>query len=858
MAILEGRYDARTAEPLLQRQWAEAGLYEFDPASEGHPYTVDTPPPTVSGQIHIGHVYSFTHADVMIRYHRMRGEQVLYPFGFDDNGLPTERFTENARGIRARDVGRQAFIEACLSLSAEVEETFERFWTRLGLSVDWRLRYSTIDPRSRRVAQEAFIDLYEHDHVYRQEAPTLWCPLDRTAVAQADVEDKEGVGTQFSTIPFALDNGRTLPIATTRPELLCACVAVFVHPDDERYRDAVGRRATTPLFDLDVPVLADEHVERGKGTGAVMCCTFGDVTDVGWWRTYNLPLRIAIAEDGHMNELAGPYAGLTIKAARARMLDDLAAAGKIMESRAIEHTVGVHDRCGTPVEYLVASQWFVKILEHKERFLEAGRRIKWHPPYMRARYESWIIGLNWDWNISRQRYYGVPFPAWYCNACGATVLAERASLPVDPQEMAPPVDTCPGCGGAAGFHPETDVMDTWATSSLTPRICATLLEPLGISAEEFQRRYWPMTLRPNAHDIIRTWDFYTIVRSFYDSGDIPWTDVLISGHALDPAGKKISKSKLKAAEDPTAMLESFSADAVRYWATSVRTGADTLLNDEVVKNGNRLVTKLWNAAKLALPHLAQQDDSIVANTPFGIAGFQPAPGDPNDARQTGSSGFTPQSHQGSAMPAGLNATDRWLLSRLRAVIMRASEAMDDYEFATAKSEVERFFWTDLCDNYLEMVKFRLYNDAGEAGVAEQDAARYTLGHALLAALKLLAPFLPHITDMIYRAGFAATDGAPSIHIARWPVAPEGWDDPAAERGGQALLEIVEAVRRWKAERKLSVGAPLAALHVSCPAELADALESARLDLRSVTRAARITVQPAAEGSTVQVTVEQEG
>ena len=830
MASLEGRYDAKAAEPRLQADWAEARLYEFDPMRAGQPYTVDTPPPTVSGQIHVGHVYSYTHADVVIRYHRMKGEQALYPFGFDDNGLPTERFTENSRGIRARDVGRQAFIEACLELSAEVEEKFERFWKRLGLSADWRLRYSTIDPRSRRVSQEAFIDLYERGHAYRQEAPTLWCPFDRTAVAQADVEDKEGVGTLFSTIPFALDDGRALSIATTRPELLPACVAVFVHPEDERYRDFVGHQVTTPLFALTVPVLADEGVARDKGTGAVMCCTFGDVADVGWWRTYNLPLRIALTEDGRLNDLAGPYAGLTIKAARAKILEDLGAAGKITEQRAIEHAVGVHDRCGTPVEYVVASQWFVRLLDNKEMFLEAGRRIKWRPAHMRARYESWIAGLNWDWNISRQRYYGVPFPVWYCASCGETVLAARAQLPVDPQETGPAGGACPHCEGT-DLRPETDVMDTWATSSVTPRICATLLEPLGVSPEEFGRRYRPMTLRPNAHDIIRTWDFYTIVRSLYTTGDIPWTNVLISGHALDPAGKKISKSKLKAAEDPTAMVEQYSADAVRYWATSVRTGGDTLLSDEVMKNGNRLVTKLWNAAKLALPHLE---------------GYRPAA----DATGNGE----------ADLPAGLNATDHWLLSRLHTVIARATVAMEDYEFAAAKSGIEQFFWGDLCDNYLELVKFRLYGDATVTDDANdassREGARYTLYHALLAVLKGLAPFMPHITDAIYQAGFVAADGASSIHVARWPAPREEWADAAAEEAGQAILEVADTVRRWKAERQVSVGAPVAALRITCPAGIEPALSSALLDLRSVTRAGRIDLLPGPEGAALQVTVEQ--
>jgi len=814
MAGLEGRYDFRTAEPRLQAQWAADGIYAFDPAHPGKPYTVDTPPPTVSGRIHIGHVYSYTHADIVIRYHRMKGEQVFYPFGFDDNGLPTEIFAENSRGIRAQEVGRRAFIETCLELSAEVEAQFERFWKRLGLSVDWRLKYSTIDPRSRRISQAAFIDLVKKGHAYRQEAPTMWCPTCQTGVAQADAEDQPNVTTRFVTIPFTREDGGELLIATTRPELLAACVAVFVHPKDERYRPLIGHTVATPLFNLRVPVLADERADPEKGTGAVMCCTFGDVTDVAWWREYKLPLRIAITPDGHLNSLAGPYAGLAIKEARARVIDDLAAAGLLRAQQPIEHTVRVHERCfggtKTELEYLVLPQWFIKLLDKKQEWIEAGRRIRWYPEHMRARYEHWIEGLSWDWNVSRQRYYGVPIPVWYCTQCDETILAAPEQLPVDPHDTPPPVAACPRCGGRE-FRPEPAVLDTWATSSLTPQICGTLLEPFGISAEEFDRRYRPMTLRPNAHDIIRTWDFYTIVRSLYLLGDIPWTDVLISGHALDPSGKKISKSKLKAADDPTPTLEQWSADAVRYWTASVRTGGDTNLNEEVFRNGQRLVTKLWNAAKLALAHLD---------------GYRPP----------------------EAPPEALNATDRWLLARLHDVIRRATVAMDEYEFASAKAEVERFFWSDLADNYLELVKSRLYGDAAaeEGGEAARDAARYTLYHTVLAVLKLLAPVLPHITEEIYLAGFAATDGARSIHLARWPEAKEEWRNAAAEQVGQALLEIVETVRRWKAERQLSVGAPLAAVRVTCSPDLSKALNGALLDLRSVTRARRVAIEAAGD------------
>jgi valyl-tRNA synthetase len=806
MPALPQKYDFRTVEPAIQATWDSSGVYHFDPKHPGDAYLVDTPPPTVSGRIHVGHVYSYTQADIMIRYHRMQGRNVFYPFGFDDNGLPTEVFTENSRGVRAREVGRRAFIEACLGLSHEVEDQFERFWKRLGLSVDWRLRYSTIDERSRRVSQSAFLHLLHTGAAYRQEAPTLWCTNCRTGVAQAEIDDKADAPSQFTTIPFALDEGGSLLIATTRPELLAACVAVFVNPSDDRFRHLVGTHATTPIYGARVPILADSHADPDKGTGAVMCCTFGDVTDVGWWRDHSLPLKIAITPDGRMNAVAGRYEGLTLKQARARILEDLDSAGLVLAQRAIEHVVGVHERCGTEIEYLLAGQWFIRLLDRKDDWIDAGRRMRWHPDHMRTRYESWIEGLNWDWNITRQRYYGVAFPAWYCRSCNHVVTATPNMLPVDPQDTPPPMDACPACGssGENWFVPDPDVMDTWATSSLTPQISATLAEPFGVTSESFEAKFRPMSLRPNAHDIIRTWDFYTIVRSIYLTGEIPWTDVLISGHALDPSGKKISKSKLRAAEDPTAMLEQFSADAVRYWTSSVRTGGDTSLSEEVFRQGSKLVTKLWNAVR------------------FG-SGFL--------------EGYTPPVEP---PVADFNPTDRWLLARLSETIESATDSLSHYEFAAARIEVEKFFWTDLCDNYLELVKARLY-EGGAPG------ASYALYHGLLAVTKLLAPFIPHVTDAVYTGAFATTDGYASVHVSRWPVPPSAWrtDSKSSIAFGNAILAIADAVRRWKSDRKLSVAAPLGLIRITAPVDIAGALRDASKDVIGVTRAATLIVD---EGS----------
>ncbi|HEY8285966.1 MAG TPA: valine--tRNA ligase [Chloroflexota bacterium] len=794
----EDRYQFQEAESRLQARWAELGIYQCDPQAAGPIFSVDTPPPTVSGHIHIGHVFSYTQADIVIRYHRMRGERIFYPFGFDDNGLPTERFTEQSIGISARAIGREAFIRACLARSAEVEDQFEHFWKRLGLSVDWRLRYSTIDDRCRRLVQADFLDLYARCLVTRRQAPTLWCPECATALAQADVEDREDVASSFVTIRFTTSDGRVIPIATTRPELLAACGAVFVHPDDPRYADLIGASALTPLFGQAVPVLADREAQPEKGTGAVMCCTFGDATDVRWWREHRLPLRVAITAEGRMTDLAGSYAGLSIPAARVRAIADLDAAGLLTERRQMSHSVGVHERCGTPVEFQVADQWFIELLSRREHLLEAGRRIAWHPDYMRARYESWVRGLAWDWCISRQRYYGVPFPVWYCEQCGTPILARVEDLPLDPTTSAPPAP-CPACGGET-FRPDPDVMDTWATSSLSPLICASFARDLGMTEEDATACLSPMSVRPNAHDIIRTWDFYTIARHALRDEEAPWRHLMIAGHAQDPAGRKLSKSKLKAAEDPLAVLDRHSADAVRYWTAGARTGADTVMSEDAFRQGKRLVTKLWNAARF-----------MALRAPTAMS-----------------------------EPATRRLSDRWLSHELGRAIEQATIAMDAYEPAAARAAVERFFWSDFCDIYLELVKSRLAGHEADSGFR---SAAWTLRETLLAVLKLLAPFLPFVTEDIYLRDFAALDRIQSIHLAPWPDSRRYPSDSEAERAGTAMRAVVEAVRRWKAERNLSVGASLARLVVGAQPNVAPLLEAMADDLRGITRAEHLAVVP---------------
>jgi len=783
---LTRQYEALAAERTIGQQWQDSDVYHFRPDGDAPVYAIDTPPASVSGRLHLGHVYSYAHADFFARYRRMRGDNVFYPMGFDDNGLPTERLVERERGVRASEIGRAAFIRACLEVSAKVEAEYEALWRRLGLSVDWRYTYRTIDDDARRVAQWGFLDLLRRDLAYQREAPTLWCPECRTAIAQAEQNDLTRE-TTFYTLRFTTDDGAPLPIATTRPELLPACVAVFVHPDDARHAHLIGRRATTPLFEQSVPILPDPAADPTVGTGAVMCCTFGDATDVAWQRRHDLPIIEAIGRDGCMTAAATPFDGLTTEAAREALTAALDERGLLLARRPTAQTVRVHERCDTPVETITSRQWFIRILDQRDAFLEAGRRIAWHPAHMGVRYAQWVENLSWDWCISRQRAFGVPFPIWYCEACGEIALADESELPVDPAER-PPRRPC-ACGSTA-FRPETDVMDTWATSSLTPQIVGRRL-----SDPALFRRVFPMALRPQAHEIIRTWAFYTIVRAHYHDDALPWTNVAISGWGLSPDGaQKLSKSKGGGPIGALAALDKYSADAVRYWAAGAALGKDTIISEERIGAGAKWVTKLWNVARFAERFLA---------------GYKPP----------------------AAPPPDLTTADRWLLARLAQITATATVAFDGYDYATARGEVETFFWRDLADNYLEMAKQRLYG--GEAGY---EAARYTLYHALLTTIKLLAPLLPYVTEGIYRGLFAAGDGAPSIHRAAWPSAGDP-ADPAALAAGEALLEIATAVRRYKSDNGLSLGAELAGLRLAgAPLELAAALRGATADLLSITRA----------------------
>jgi len=796
---LSKRYVPRESEPRWQKYWEERGIFRYDPDSRRPVYSIDTPPPTVSGKIHMGHVFSYVQAEAMARYHRMRGMEVFYPFCFDDNGLPSERFTESELGIRAQDMPRRKFVEKCLEVTSQAESMFRDLWTRLGFSCDWDLLYTTIDPWVQRISQRSFLDLHDKGLIYRKKSPTLWCPECQTAVAQAETEDSEE-SSVFHDLEFSLADGTGhIPIATTRPELLPACVAVFVNPQDPRWNGLAGRKASVPVFGQEVDILTDPKVDMEKGSGVVMCCTFGDTTDIEWWQEYNLDLRIVLDSRGHMNGLAGPLEGMHWKKARKVILGMLDESGALKGGKDITHTVNVHERCGTPLEFLVNQQWFVRILDRKEEILRKGSLVRWYPAHFRVRFDHWVENLKWDWCISRQRYYGVPFPVWYCATCGEPVFAAEEDLPVDPLEDSPGVP-CPSCGGHS-FTPESDVMDTWATSSLTPQINARWGE------DDERDGLLPMSLRPQAHDIIRTWAFYTIVKAHLHSDDIPWSHVMISGHALNPSGEKMSKSKGNVAGDPLIALERYSADELRYWSCSSKLGSDVLFSEEVLGDGRRLVTKLWNAVRFAASRLEDYDPSLKPD---------------------------------------IRPYDRWILSGFTKAAGAATTAMEEYEYAAAMDRAEHFFWNVLCDNYLEIVKRRLYSEDDEEG---RRSAQYALYRVLYGCIRLFAPVLVHVTEELYQEVFKPIEGHESLHIAPWPT-PE-YMDAGALAAGDMSLAIIEEARRFKSGNSLSMAASLAALEVTVPGDDLPGLAALEDDLISVTRAGKIGWTP---GDTMSVRV----
>jgi valyl-tRNA synthetase len=861
-AALPKHFDAPAAEARWDEEWERTGVYRWDPSRpREETFVVDTPPPTVSGSLHIGHVFSYTHTDVLVRHQRMRGGNVFYPMGWDDNGLPTERRVQHYFHVRCdphaayepdlqlerpsskqlkkppRHVSRPNFIELCERVTAEDERAFEALFRRIALSVDWTQLYETIGEHARRLAQLSFLDLWEKGHIYNTDAPTMWDVDFQTAVAQAEMEDRQKAGA-FHHIEFGVQaSDASFVIATTRPELLAACVGVTAHPEDERYRELFGKRAVTPLFRVPVPIFPSELADPDKGTGILMVCTFGDATDLEWWRKEELELRHLIGRDGRLadvrfgeepfpsldveaaNRCYAEVAGKSVNQARKAIVELLrdpagsatgAGAPLVREPEPVEHAVKFYEKGDRPLELVPTRQWFVRLLEKKEELLEKGARVKWHPDFMGIRFRDWTENLSLDWCVSRQRYFGVPIPVWYpLDASGSPVygepiVASRERLPVDPT-----TDVAPGYekeqrGELGGFVGEQDIFDTWFTSSLTPQIGSHWqLDPAR------HAKLFPADVRPQSHEIIRTWAFYTIAKALLHEDQIPWKHATISGWVLDPDRKKMSKSRGNVVV-PTEFVERYTADGVRYWAASARLGTDTAADPKVFKIGKRLQTKIFNASKFVLS----------------------------------------QAGETSAVTSEL---DRAFLAGLRTLVGRATDCFDRFNHAQALQETESFFWTHFTDTYIELAKLRARDGADAQG---SGSAVATLRLALDVLLRLFAPVLPYITEEVWSWVYAEETGHASIHRARWPSEADfrGVPAPAHEGSFQVAADCWRAINKAKSDASVSMGREVERLVIVGNGESLARLEPGLSDVLLAARchAHELSVDPDLEDGTFQI------
>ncbi|MDO4995607.1 MAG: valine--tRNA ligase [Bacilli bacterium] len=786
--MLDKKYNTQEKEEKWLNYWKDNNIYKFE--RDGREvFSIDTPPPTVNGKIHIGHIFSYTQTEMIARYKRIRGYNVFYPFGFDDNGLPSERLIEKEQGRRAHEIGREAFSKLCYETTDKYEDEFKRLFSKMGVSTDWDIHYKTVSPQTIKISQKSFLDLVEKGHCYHKESPALWCNECLTSIAQAELETKT-IKTTFNYINFTVkETNEQFTIATTRPELLPAIVSVFVNPKDEKNKHLIGQTAHIPVLDIEVPIMADEKVALDKGTGLVMCCTFGDQTDIEWWKKYNLPLKYIFTEDGKIIDSVPNYGGIKIKEARKQIIDDLQAAGYIEKIEELEHEVQTHERCGKEVEYSVMNQWFIDTMNHKDDFLRIGEEIDWHPAYMHNRYKEWVENILWDWCISRQRYFGVPFPVWYCKECGETILAKIEDLPVNPLTDKAPVDKCPHCG-CSEFVPDKDVMDTWATSSVTPLINMRYGEE-----KNYEDILKPMSIRTNASEIIRTWDFYTIVKSFYHFNMRPWNNVMISGFVMASKGEKISKSKGNSKVEPFDLIKEYGADVIRYWAGTGRLGTDIVYSDETLLRGKKLINKIWNVSKFIEMHLQDYEDK-----------------DFND----------------------FEIIDKWILSKFKEMETQYLKYLDEYEVGLALNTLEKFFW-NFCDNYIEIVKHRLYRPE-EFGDIARYSGQKTIYIILYKLLQDFSIYFPFITEEIYQELY---HDCPSIHKTTIKELDYDFDTEASQV--DKLIEIISIVRGEKTNNNVSLKTPVTNITISIDKELNEALEKAIKDFKATLTIENLTI-----------------
>jgi len=778
-------YDFKEVEARWQEKWEKDHTYWFDWELDAPVFSIDNPPRYANAALHLGHATSYTQIDFAARYKRLRGYNVFFPLCADVNGMPIEVATEKRYGVNRKNTPRQKLIELCSKFAAENIAEMTRQFCILGHSMDPSLFYQTDSAAYRRITQLTFLVMLAKGLVYKKEFPVTWCPHCGTALASADVEYQER-RTRLNFVKFGREDGKTEVIATTRPELLCACQMVAVNPDDGRHRDLLGKRLITPIYHKKVPVQDDAKVDPDFGTGIVMICTIGDKDDLEWVHRYNLPIEKGIDADGRMTSLAGIYAGMTIREAREAALKDLERQGLLVKQEELSQNVGTCWRCHTPVEFLSVPQWFLKTIDFKERIIQKSDEVRWHPDFMKVRLENWTNSLAWDWCISRQRYFATAIPVWECVQCGKAVPAKPNMCYVDPTVSPPPVDKCPDCGGK--LKGVEDVFDTWMDSSISP-----LFNTFWQRDEARFKRLFPMSLRPQSHDIIRTWAFYTIHRHLLLFDRKPWDDIIINGFIMAPDGSPMHTSKGNII-DPLPLLAKHGADAFRYYAAACTLGMDHAFHSKEVVHGGKLVLKLWNIEKFV--------GSAIKGEKLG-----------------------------PATPVQIKATDRWILAAYSQAVERATAFMDGYQFDKAMREIEVFLWHEFADHYIELIKHR-----------RDESSRYTLYTIGLGIAKMLAPFLPHVTEEIFKRHFQGMEGGRSIHLSRWP-APVLSDEKALSAGAGAR-DVVARLRAWKGSRGLRLGQPMGTVYIF--GKDADSLRDFLDDMRGALKADRIRLARPAE------------
>ena len=788
------RYDQRQIEKKWQKKWQEMKIYRFDFNDKNKPvYSIDVPPRYASGPLHVGHAVHYTHIDFVARYKRMRGYNVFFPLCFDVNGIPIEERVERKLNITRKDIDRHEFIKLCSEFAQKNIQTMIDQYVKLGESMDPSIYYQTDSKDYRRVTQISFIEHYEKGHIYKGEFPVNWCPRCMTAMADAEVQYMERE-TSLNTIKFYFvekqpdailkyhgigrdEKGFYVEIATTRPEMLPSCQIVAVNPLDERAPWLVDQKLRVPIFEKEVKIVADESVDPGFGTGIVMICTIGDKEDLKWVFKYKLPLEMSIDEEGRMTEICGKYKGMKIEDARKKVIEDLRSTGYLVKQESLLQNVGVCWRCKTPVEFILAKQWFLKTLPFKEKILEASNKMKWFPEFMKIRLVEWVNSLEWDWVISRQRYFATPIPVWECENCEHVVVARKEDCYVDPTIDKPPVEKCPKCGGK--LKGCEDVFDTWMDSSISP-----LYNTFWYRDNENFKKLYPMSLRPQAHDIIRTWAFYTILRCILLTGDIPFENIMMGGFILSEEGKPMHAS-LGNVIDPMEVIEKNSADAFRYYATTCSLGEDNPFRSKDVIHGIRLLRKIWNA------------ESFLGNN---LPDTKPK------------------------KPENLRKMDRWILSKYSRLVRTCTHQMDNFDFSKAIKDIEYFLWHELADHYIEMIKPFLY------GKKSDDSIKYTICTIGLGLLKLLSPFFPHITEELYHKYYKKFEKEDSIHVSKWP--DEIIVDENAEREGERIKKIIASIRKWKAEQGIPLNKELEEVEIITKQKLtAEDKECIKLPLR---------------------------